>query len=173
MPSSQTPLLSFRFSYAFFLLSLISHFDTALLSLRNVFATLLQHLYDSSHRRNFPYLTISTSFPSLHSIISSSSPATSPHHPPSSPLSNAPHAVQLRGIMMVGSPGVGKTYAVKAVQKLCRSWCKVHIFEINIPALLSDSDPLRKIDEVFRAASRKRRALLPLGSGVADGAMQR
>lgn len=29
------------------------------------------------------------------------------------------------GIMLLGPPGTGKTYAVKAVQHLCRDTCKV------------------------------------------------
>lgn len=29
------------------------------------------------------------------------------------------------GVMLLGPPGVGKTYAVKAVRHICRSWCKV------------------------------------------------
>lgn len=41
------------------------------------------------------------------------------------PSIDLPSVTQYKGVMLLGPPGVGKTYAVKAVKHLCRDWCKV------------------------------------------------
>jgi ATP-dependent Zn protease len=47
------------------------------------------------------------------------------------------------GALLLGPPGVGKTYSVRAVKARCRGWCDVHIHELSVSDLLSRDDPLR------------------------------
>lgn len=47
------------------------------------------------------------------------------------------------GALLLGPPGVGKTYSVRAVQARCKGWCDVRIHELSVPDLLSRDDPLR------------------------------
>lgn len=81
--------------------------------------------------------------------------------------------------MLLGPPGVGKTYAVKAVKHLCKEWCKVrdtfrshcsllssyfpvslyislqiHIVELSIPMLLSDANPCARLDHIISTIAR-------------------
>lgn len=39
------------------------------------------------------------------------------------------------GLLLVGPPGVGKTYAVKAVQRLCAQLCKVSQIPLMVPSV--------------------------------------
>ena len=88
----------------------------------------------------------------------------------------------------MGPPGVGKTYAVKAVQSFCAHTCKVNIctfcthspnfpqikqntfimqvriFEISIPSLLSEADPVQVLEQQFAIIAALRRT--PVGSCV-------
>jgi hypothetical protein len=79
--------------------------------------------------------------------------------------------------MLLGPPGVGKTFAVRAVQHLCKDWCKVcftafpplsrhltlyplplslqiHLLELGIPALLADPDPLGRLEMLLGTIAR-------------------
>lgn len=55
-----------------------------------------------------------------------------------------------KGFLLLGPPGVGKTFAVKAVQKICKPYLNLNIEELSIPDILSDEDPLKKLQDIFR-----------------------
>ena len=96
----------------------------------------------------------------------------------------------------MGPPGVGKTYAVKAVQSFCAHTCKVNIgsssthspncfriiqmhinmqvriFEISIASLLSEADPVQVLDAQFAAIAALRRTPVSVCGDVNYGEMQ-
>lgn len=53
-----------------------------------------------------------------------------------------PNHFLFKGLMLLGPPGVGKSFAVQAVQSLCQEICEVQIVGISIPELLSSDNPL-------------------------------
>ncbi len=77
------------------------------------------------------------------------------------------------GIMLLGPPGVGKTYAVRAAQSLCKDLCKVcihfmlctrmfdpsqiHTLEISIPMLLADVDPVQRLERLLDVVYKLRK----------------
>ena len=84
-------------------------------------------------------------------------------------LKNIPRSALPRGIMLLGSPGVGKTYAVKAVKEICRDKCDVNIFQLHIPSLLSDEDPIKMLEKIFqsiRDCRYRQRPLLQASSSL-------
>jgi SpoVK/Ycf46/Vps4 family AAA+-type ATPase len=88
--------------------------------------------------------------------------------------------VMYRGFMLLGPPGVGKTFAVRAVQTLCRQRygdrLRIDVVSVSIPELLSSEDPvgtLRSIlpaleaPKVARKASAKNTAAAAAAAAVA------
>lgn len=59
------------------------------------------------------------------------------------PCTQLPSSLVHHGVLLLGPPGVGKSYSVRAVKARCQGWCDVHIHELSIPDLLSHDDPLR------------------------------
>lgn len=66
------------------------------------------------------------------------------------PSVSSPRGLQCHGVLLLGSPGVGKTFAVKAVQKEVASWCVVIIKEVSLSDILATSDPTKELDAIFR-----------------------
>ena len=66
-----------------------------------------------------------------------------------------PRALHIKGVLLLGPPGVGKTFAVKALQTVCEAEdiCTVVIKEISIPDVLADDNPLELLESILMAAS--------------------
>ena len=47
----------------------------------------------------------------------------------------------VRGILLIGPPGVGKTYAINAVKILTKDTIKINVHNLSIADALADSDP--------------------------------
>lgn len=75
-------------------------------------------------------------------------------------LQDIPCAARLNGMMLLGPPGVGKTFALRAVQAIAaaQSMCEVIVVEISIPDLLAESRPLVLLDELLERVSKNRGA---------------
>lgn len=75
-----------------------------------------------------------------------------------SPL--VPRFALYRGIMLLGPPGVGKTFAVQAVQALCRQqlakYIKIDIVPLSIPELLSSEDPITTLQSILPKLPEKK-----------------
>jgi DNA replication protein DnaC len=61
-------------------------------------------------------------------------------------VAKVPNVARFSGIMLLGPPGVGKSYAVSAVQFHCREICDVLIHQLSIPELLAEAKP----QEIFQ-----------------------
>ncbi len=55
--------------------------------------------------------------------------------------------------MLVGPPGVGKSYAVLAVKELMKGMANIELHSINIPDLLIDTQPIEQIEKLFSSLS--------------------
>lgn len=65
------------------------------------------------------------------------------------PLASLPRSALTSGVLLLGPAGVGKTSAIRAVQKLCGEWCSIHIIEVSIPDILADDDPEGKLSKLL------------------------
>lgn len=52
----------------------------------------------------------------------------------------------------MGPSGAGKTFSVHAIKNLISPWCHARVEEINIPAILSDDNPLGSLRAIFQRA---------------------
>ena len=66
-----------------------------------------------------------------------------------------PRALHVKGVLLLGPPGVGKTFAVKALQAVCETEgiCTVVIKEISIPDVLAADNPLDLLESILMAAT--------------------
>ena len=86
-----------------------------------------------------------------------------------------PRALHVKGVLLLGPPGVGKTFAVKALQTVCKAEdiCNVVIKEISIPDVLADDNPLDLLESILMAASNESDSvsneMLPIGSMETPG----
>ena len=61
-----------------------------------------------------------------------------------------------RGLLLMGPPGVGKTYSVKMLRQHVSAWCEVKITEIKIIELLSSNDAVDTFTQMLRQAYFRR-----------------
>ena len=61
-----------------------------------------------------------------------------------------------KGFLLLGPPGVGKTYSVKTLQAHCAAWCMVSIHEVNMTEILTSVNPLQLLHSVLENAYIKR-----------------
>ena len=71
------------------------------------------------------------------------------------PSQYLPAALQMHGLLLLGPPGVGKTFAMRAVQKECASWCNVCIREVSISSVLTSDNPIATLDSLFQQQSQE------------------
>jgi len=60
--------------------------------------------------------------------------------------------VSIQGLLLLGPPGVGKSYAITAVRELCKAWCTVSVHNLSIPDVLADPDPVGYTREILAKA---------------------
>jgi len=71
------------------------------------------------------------------------------HHVIQPFLHQVPEILRYKGIMLLGPPGVGKSFALSAVQQYCRSVCDVRIVKLSIPDLLAEEQPMVLLDNLL------------------------
>ena len=67
-----------------------------------------------------------------------------------------PSKLLLRGLLLMGPPGVGKTYSVKVLQQHVQSWCIVKITEVKVTDLLCSDNAVETLTEMLRGAYYKK-----------------
>lgn len=76
-------------------------------------------------------------------------------------VKGVPPSARLNGLLLLGPPGVGKTFALHAVQKLAKDWCFVEVEEVSIPELLTEDRPLDYLRKTLDRMKLPTRASLP------------
>jgi len=65
------------------------------------------------------------------------------------PVRNVPQCLRCHGVLLLGPPGVGKTFAVQGVQRAVAGWCRVLIYELSVSSLIVADSPLASLEAVL------------------------
>ena len=65
------------------------------------------------------------------------------------PLLIEPNYHLLRGLLLLGPPGVGKTYSIKLLQEYCKDYFEIVIHDLNVSDILTSTDPINNMNEIF------------------------
>ena len=65
------------------------------------------------------------------------------------PVRNVPQCLRCHGVLLLGPPGVGKTFAVQGVQRAVAGWCRVLIYELSVSSLIVADGPLASLEAVL------------------------
>jgi len=67
-----------------------------------------------------------------------------------------PSRVIPKGILLLGPPGVGKTFSLKVLQAFCSNWCDIKLYEIKVSDILCSDKPVELVHTTLAKAYHSR-----------------